>query len=382
MQTKNAGRLVAVLAALALVTALARAQRIPDRLSDQEFWKLVNDISEPGGYFRSDNFLSNERQFQYVIPRLQSTIKPGNVYLGVGPEQNFTYIVALQPKLAIIFDIRRQNMVEHLLYKVLFESSPDRAEFLSKLFCRARPAGLDSTSNIAAIMAAYQAAAADSVLGRRTLASVKETLSKRGFTLTDTDTAQLAYVYGAFCISGPDLDYNYPRSRGGGGGGGGGGFGRGGGMPTYGELMEATDTANVSRSYLATETNYRALRSLEQRNLVVPVVGDFAGPKAIRAVGQYLKDRGATVGAFYASNVEQYLFQDPDNWRKYYENVATLPLDSASSFIRSVGGGFGFGGGGRGGVRLGSVLCPIQELLAAYKAGKIQSYSDVIAMSR
>ena len=87
-----------------------------------------------------------------------------------------------------------------------------------------------------------------------------------------------------------------------------------------------------------------------------------------------------TVGAFYAANVEQYLFQDPNNWRKYYENVATLPLDSASTFIRSVGGGFGFSGGG--GMRLGSVLCPIQELLAAYRAGRIQSYSDVIAMSR
>ena len=63
------------------------------------------------------------------------------MYLGVGPEQNFTYIVALRPKLAFIVDIRRGNMNEHLLYKAFIELSADRADFLSRLFARPRPAG-------------------------------------------------------------------------------------------------------------------------------------------------------------------------------------------------------------------------------------------------
>jgi hypothetical protein len=363
-------------AALLLIAfAPVGAQGLPDRLTDQEFWKLVTDISEPGGFFRSDNFLSNERQLQYPIPGLQRTIKPGGVYFGVGPEQNFAYIVGLQPKLAIIFDIRRQNMIEHLMYKVLFETSSDRAEFMSKLFCRSRPAGLDTTSTITTLVSAYRTADADTAFARRTLRTVTDNLKRRGFTLSDADTAQLNYVYGAFCAAGVDLDYNYPRSRGGGGGGGR-GFG-GFGMPGYGDLMTATDSAGAERSYLATEANWRAIRSLEQRNLLVPVVGDFAGPKAIRAAGKYVRDHGAIVGAFYASNVEQYLFQQNDDWRKYYENVATLPLDSTSMFIRSVGGRAGFGGG-----RLGSVTSSIQELLTAYRDGRIQQYPDVIQMSR
>src|SRR5262245_13142850 len=94
---------------------------LPDRLSDSEFWTLISESSEPGGYFRSDNFVSNESAFQHVIPVLKKRIKPGGVYVGVGPEQNFTYVAALGPKLAFVVDIRRQNMLLHLMYKALFE---------------------------------------------------------------------------------------------------------------------------------------------------------------------------------------------------------------------------------------------------------------------
>jgi len=374
--TRHVSRVIAAATvAFAILVGRADAQpssRIPDRLSDQEFWKLVGDVSEPGGYFRSDNFLSNERQFQYVIPTLQRTTKPGGVYLGVGPEQNFTYIVGLQPKLAIIFDIRRQNMIEHLMYKSLFQLSPNRAEFLSKLFCRPRKAGLDTTSSVDKLFEAYRGLAPDSVIARRTRVAVKATLARRGFALSKDDLRSLDYVYDTFCSAGPELDYGFPRSRG--------GFG-GRGMPSYADLMTAGDgdTGARRRSYLATEDNYRYLRSLQERNLIVPVVGDFAGPKAIRAVGQYLKDRGATVTAFYASNVEQYLFQDPENWRKYYQNVATLPLDSTSTFIRSIGGG---GRGMFGPGRLGSVLSSMTGLLRAFNEGRITTYADVINMSR
>ena len=106
--------------------------------------------------------------------------------------------------------------------------------------------------------------------------------------------------------------------------------------------MTATDEHGVERSYLATEENYAFLRDLESKNLVVPVIGDFGGPKAIRAVAKYLKENGVTVTAFYLSNVEQYLY--PAKWDLFCRNVATLPLDSSSTFIRSQsgpGGGFG-----------------------------------------
>ena len=110
--------------------------------------------------------------------------------------------------------------------------------------------------------------------------------------------------------------------------------------PNYAELMAATDAAGVYRSYLSSESNFTFVRDLEASNLVVPVVGDFAGPKAIRAMASYLKSHGATVTAFYLSNVEEYLYAG--KWMTFCRNVATLPLDAASTFIRSSPNGFGF----------------------------------------
>jgi hypothetical protein len=373
---RRARRVTSVLAAVlvAVGPALGLAQStIPSRLTDKEIWQLNAEFSENGGYFRSDNLLSNETGFQAVIPYLKSVIKPGGVYLGVGPEQNFTYIVALQPKIAFIFDIRRGNMIEHLMYKALLETSADRADFLSKLFCRPRPAGLDTSSTPQRLFEAYIAAAPDSILYKKNFAAMKEHLASRGFALGDSDTKSLEYIYSEFYEGGPQISYNFSS------GGGGGGFGRG-NMPTYATLQVATDTSGKNWAYLATEANYRWLKDFETKNLLVPVVGDFAGPKAIRAVAQYLKEHHAVVSAFYTSNVEQYLFQQGDEWSRYYKNVATLPLDSTSSFIRSIGTAAApqvrYGG------RLASVTSGMQDLLKAFNEGKIQYYGDVIGMSR
>jgi len=364
--------IVAAAACIARPSGLG-AQAFPSKLSDNEFWKLVSDFSEANGYFRSDNFVSNETTYQWVIPDLLRTTKPGGVYLGVGPDQNFTYLVALKPKIAFIFDIRRQNMLTHLMYKALIEQSSDRADFLARLFARPRPAGLDTSSTADALFGAYQAVARDTILARKHLASMRDRLTKQhGFTLSDDDLSTIAYVYAAFVEGGPDLTYNFAQGRI--------GYGRT-GMPSYAQLQIEADSAGVRRSYMATETNFRALKELEVNNLVIPVVGDFAGPKAIRAVSGYLKERHATVTAFYLSNVEQYLFNQEDDWRKFFGNVGALPLDSTSTFIRSVFNGMGFNRAGPG-MRAQQMLASMLTQVRLFNEGRLASYYDVIQTSR
>jgi hypothetical protein len=364
---------------------------IPSSLSDKEFWQLVTDVSEPGGYFRSDNFLSNEMGFLYPIPELRRITKPGGVYLGVGPEQNFTYIAALQPKMAVLFDIRRQMMVHHLMYKALFELSSDRADFLSRLFSRPRPAGLDSSTNPIKLFDAYIEAAPDSLAYRRNAIAIKDQLTKiHGFTLTRDDSTSLDYVYGAFYEAGPLINYSFRPGSGAVRSNGerivfrvpgdvnnpsNAYFMRG--MANYAELQSTTDGAGNYLAFLATEAAFRYVRDMHRRNMIVPVVGNFAGPKAIRAVGDYLRARNATVTAFYLSNVEQYLFQQGDDWRKWFENVAALPLDSASTFIRS-----GRGGTTNGVIGLASMIASMQDQVRLYKDGKLLTYFDVINTSR
>lgn len=366
---------LAIALAVALVpVSTARAQELPSKLPDSTFWKLVVDYSEPGGYFRSDNFVSNEMAFQTVIPTLQKTTKAGGVYLGVGPDQNFTYIVGIRPRLSFIFDIRRGNLEEHLLYKAVIEMSANRADFLSRLFCRPRPAGLDNDATAAAILGAYAGVPPSDTLYQRNLKAVRDWLTKHhGFALGDSDLAGIEYVYSAFSSAGPELTYNFGNAR-----GGRGGFGRG--MPTYAELMVQDDGAGVNRSYIASEANYKVLRDAELDNAIVPLVGNFAGDKAIRAVGAYLKERHATVTAFYLSNVEQYLWNGSDDGRKFFGNVAELPLDSASTFIRAV---FGSRGGfGAGGMRGPTILASMTGQLGLFREGKINSYFDVIESSK
>ena len=155
---------------------------LPARLSNAEFWRLSTSLSEPNGYFRSDNLLSNEIYFQYQVPDLVARARQGGVYLGVGPEQNFTYIAALKPKIVFITDIRRGNLWTQLMYKALFELSETRAEFVSRLLSRPRPEGLGADAAPAALFAAFSAARPDPALYAANLKAIKEMLTeKHGF---------------------------------------------------------------------------------------------------------------------------------------------------------------------------------------------------------
>jgi hypothetical protein len=303
------------------------AEHLPRQLSDQEFWTIVTEFSEPSGTFHSDNLVSNEARFQHVMPTLVRTAKGGRAYVGVGPEQNFTYIAALRPEVAFIVDLRRGNLHLHLMYKALFELSADRADFVSRLFSRRRPAGLSGGSTAAQIFAAYAKSPASPTLYQQNLRAIRRHLvTTREFSLARGDLEGIEFVYNQMFTAGPSIHYQL--------------MGRGGsGLPTYADLMVATDADGRAWSYLANEDSYKYLKDLETRNMVVPVVGNFAGPKALRAVGAYLKQKDTIVSAFYVSNVEQYLRQD-GIWYMFCGNVNTLPLDSTSMFIRSMRGGF------------------------------------------
>jgi hypothetical protein len=341
--------LVARHAALVFVTATAAtvarpsrstaqlARALPTSLTDREFWDFFTTMSEDGGSFPSENFVSNEQTYQFLIPTLQRTLTPGGVYLGVGPEQNFTYIANLKPRMAVIFDIRRQNAMAHLMYKALFELSPTRADFVSHLFSRPLPASINaSTKPVDLFAAALAAKTSDSAFDANRQAILDVLMIKHKFALSPADVQSIRHVYASFFEAGPDINYAYRpdaptlfRQT----------------YATYAQIQNMTNASGVNMAFLATEENYQWLRGLHMKNLVIPVVGDFAGQKAIRSVGEYLKQRKATVTAFYLSNVEQYLFRQVGLAEQFYHNVETLPIDSTSTFIRSVPPDNGFLGG-------------------------------------
>jgi hypothetical protein len=370
----------------------AVAQSIPQRLADSTFWRLMNDYSEPWGIFRSENFVSNETSLQWIIPELQRTVKPGGVYLGVAPDQNFTYILAVKPSIAFIIDIRHQNAVQHLMYKALMEMSNSRAEFLARLFARPPLAGVDATSTPVQLFDALANSKPDSAIYRANLQAIMDRLTKvHRFALSDSEVLSMSCVYGAFFTNGPALTYGHssecrnPGPFAYGNRGGGGGMGGPFGMPSYLSMLLETDGTGTDRSYLATEANFRALKDLEERNLIVPLTGNFAGDKAIRSAGQYARQHGAIVSTFYLSNVEQYLFQQNDEAMRFYKNVATLPIDSTSTFIRSFSGGMYNASGLELKPQSGrsmQLVSSIQEMLKAFDAGELTSWIEVVRRSR
>ena len=365
-------------AAQASAAGRARAaERVPARLADSTFWRLVTEFSEPAGFFRSENFVSNETEWQRVITPLRAVVPAGRAYLGVGPEQNFTYLAAFEPSIAFIVDIRRQNLALHLLYKACFELSETRADFLSLLFARPRPPGLDTASSAEALLTAFEAVRADSALMRGNRARVLAHLTRtHGFPIADDDLALIRRVDTAFAVAGPGINYSFVPEW----GGVASGFGLR-SMPSFGTLMRQDDGTGRNAGFLGSEGAYRAVRRLQLANLVVPVTGDFAGPQALRAVGAWLRAHEVTVGTFYLSNVEQYLFQDNDVWPRFYENVATLPLDSASTFIRSVTNRWS-GSRANGGPLMSQQLAPMLGTVEAVRSGRVQWYGDVITIER
>ena len=362
----------------ALAPALHGA-RLPDQLADSTFWRMVREFSEPGGYFLSENFVSNEMGLQQVISRLKPVMPPGGVYVGVGPEQNFTYLAALKPRIAFIVDIRRQNLLQHLWYKAVFEMSPTRAAFLSRLFARPLPDAMLRTANDAlpadSLIAMLERTKPDTALFQRTFREVRFALVERHrFTLDSTDLATLSYVDSVFYLAGPALNYSSGQ------GGYGNNYRR---MPTFAMIAGTTDETGRNLGFLGTDSAYRVVRDMHRRNLIIPVVGNFSGPHALRSVGTWLTERGARVGAFYVSNVEQYLFRQGDDWSRFYGNVATLPLDENSRFVRSTSGGMRSYGNGTNGpvMMMQQMLSPIGPLVNAARAGELMGYQDVISRS-
>jgi hypothetical protein len=341
---------------------VAPSDQLPARLSDAEFWKLQADISEPGGYFQiRDNFTSNEMEVGALFTMLREGNVAGDVYMGVGPEQNFTYIASIRPRMAFIVDIRRQAVVQHLMFKAIFELARDRAEFISLLFAKPRPPGLDTSTSIQALWDAYRNVNSDSILARKTYGRVADHLFKtHGFTFTADEQETLKYVFNAFYSYGPAIaTRGFANGRGG----------------DFAELTGySTDRTGQPRSFLSSEENFRIIKSLHERNLIVPVSGDFGGPKAVRAIGAYLTQHHGTLRAFYVSNVEQYLFQDGKSLA-FYENVATIPVDSTSVFIRPYSMRRGFGG--YSGPT--QSLCRIGTFIAAARAGRVRFNEEALA---
>lgn len=319
-------------------TATARAPSAPppepepgaavdEAFSRKEYAALVKRLSEPEGDFFSDNFISNETSYLQPTKLLESRPK-GGVYIGVGPEQNFTYLALTEPELAFIVDIRRDNLVLHLFYKAAFDLARSRSHFLALLTGAEYEGSGDpgAEGTIEEVLAhvdegraeeAKPRAAAQKRIYRKLLEKVEKGY---GIDLSAKDEQSLERAHRAFAKDGLDIRFelkeNSTRK-----------------YPSLRELLSATDPDGEQRSFIASEQAFRSVQRMQRENRVIPVVGDFAGEEALAAVAELVEEEGKTVRHFYTSNVEQYLLVE-GKWWKWQRNVKALPIDGDSAFIR------------------------------------------------
>lgn len=308
------------------------------------FAARVASLSEPGGYFDTDNLISNERSYLEVIPELERRRVHGGAYIGVGPDQNFSYIAGVRPSIAFIVDIRRDNLLLHLLFKALFQKAESRIEYLALLFGRSGPddpaAWRASTiERLTQYVARRPLDAAD--LGRLR-AQIDRVIRGFGVPLSGEDMATIDRFHRRFIEAGLGLKFETtgrgPQSY----------------YPTYGELLAGTDGAGRQRNYLASEESFQYLKAMQARDGVVPVVGNLSGPKALAAIARLLRAERETLTVLYASNVEFYL-QRQGTYPRFLANLSTMPRTPTTVVIRSI---FNRGFGGSL-----SVVQPVDELL-------------------
>lgn len=304
--------------ATASVPASAVVPRAAPPLTDAEFGTLSTFLSEAGGKFPSDNYISNETSYLHVADGLAG--KKGGAYIGVGPEQNFTYLAMLEPALAFVIDIRRDNLVLHLLYKTLFEASATRAEFLAALTSRPPPSALAADATVEQITAAVQAAAHDPAREAATRKQVTERAKALGLPLTVDDQKSLREALAAFGKQGLGIHYTMEGSAR--------------PYPPLSELLAMKDDHGQARSFLATDASYQRVRAMQRDNLVVPVVGDLAGDAALLRMAAELKKRTLPLRVFYVSNVEQYLFSPATTWKRWVRNVEAMPWTDDGVLVR------------------------------------------------
>lgn len=283
---------------------------------------LVNDLSEPDTYFFSDNIISNETSFLQIGPDLAKRSDPSGVYLGVGPEQNFSYIALSRPSLAFVVDIRRANMLLHLLYRAAFEEAANRPQFVALLLGRPTD-GLTVEASAGAKDVLDAATKSDATAA--TFEAAKTKLMKRvegyGVKLSDEDKASIAKMHKSFFDSQLKIRFELHEKN-------------GRMYPTLRELLETKSPDGSAGSFIASEEGFRFVQSMQRAGRIVPVVGDFAGDKALTQIAAYLKSENLAVSVFYTSNVEQYLLE-PKMWKNWVRNVKALPKSQDAVFLRA-----------------------------------------------
>ncbi len=347
---------------------LAQLEPLP---GGTQFRERIDALSESGGYFDTDNLISNESSYLHPVRALNQLGVRGGAYVGVGPDQNFSYIAHIKPEIAFIVDVRRDNMLQHLLLKAIFEASGSRVEYLAMLYARPLPPDPDSWTDrpLQAQIAWIDDQSSTPELRAQALSQVADRVRSYGFDNSE-DLETIERFHDQFIRHGLSLRFNShgrpPRST----------------YPDHRRLLLETDLNGEQASFLASETLYEDVRTLQLTNRIIPVVGNLAGPEALGNVGRRMSELDLELSAIYTSNVEFYLWRQR-SFQRFADSLASFPVNDRSVLIRSYfGRSWGMGPRalpGHGSVQL---VQSVDDLVQTHQNDGFVGYHQLIERGR
>ncbi|MEJ7708417.1 MAG: hypothetical protein WKF84_00795 [Pyrinomonadaceae bacterium] len=335
-----------------------------------DFARSIELLSETGGYFDTDNLISNEASYLHVLGKMREMRITGGAYIGVGPDQNYSYIAQIRPKVAYLVDIRRDNLLQHLFFKSLFALSGRRIDYLCLLLGKPIPkdaAKWGASNNVQELIEYIERTPINEKIFEISHASIRAKALSFRIPLSATDLAKIRSIHAEFFNAGLDLRFTTlrraARSY----------------YPSYRDLILEKDLSGRLGNYLAREDDFQFLKSLHGQNLIIPVVGDLAGEHALQEVARVLTNRGERISAFYVSNVEYYLMAN-GKLERFIKNLKQLPHDDRSLIIRSYFGGV-YGAKhpqAVDGYYSSQLLQTINSMLEEHQKGGLESYYDLV----
>ncbi len=281
---------------------------------DESLARVVAELSEPETGKPADNLVTNEDSFASVADRLDR-LGPGGVYLGVGPDQNLTYLAHARPRLAFVLDFRRRNALLNFFHKALFALARDRAGYLERLLAR-KAARLPADPSADELVAAFEGVEMDRGRLDATISDVAGYLRPLGV-IAESEWSEIATIQAK--LAGPGLNARFlalPM------------------YPTLGRLIRSKDRLGHPAHFLAREEWYQVVRDAQIGDRVIPLVGDFAGPSALPKLADWLRRRALTVSVFYVSDVEFFLLRS-GKFPSYVANLSRLPWSDGAVLIRT-----------------------------------------------
>lgn len=294
-----------------------QATGAPEPRDAETYARLIRMLSDPGSGPHADNLVTNEDSFPRPCGELAASVPPGSVYLGVGPDQNFTYVAHTRPSWAFVLDFRRRNLLLHAVHRALFALSDDRVAYLERLTARRLPPprpGPDASAED--LVAAFEAAAFERARLEEAIVEAARYLEPLGV-VEDGEWPEPARIQTR--LAGPGMQARFlalPT------------------YPTFGRLIRTTDRSGAPAHLLAVEDLYRRVRDLQRAGRIVPIVGDFAGGGALPRLADWLDARGLRVGLLYISDVEFFLLRD-GRFDAYVANLRRLPWAEGARIVRT-----------------------------------------------